>query len=109
MINYFQLLNIYVTKLSGHEINNKGNFCITGHNYLKDNMFGRLKKVNIGDQVTLIDTFGKSKDYKVYDKYEVDPNDTSVLKQDTDGKTEVTLITCTTGARKRVVVKAVAI
>lgn len=102
-------LNISVTKLLGPKINEVGNFCITGHNYLKDNMFGRLKKVNIDDQIILIDTFGKQKKYKVYEKKEVYPSDVSVLKQDTNGKVEVTLITCNTGATKRVVVKAMEI
>lgn len=99
-------LNVSVTKLEGPKINQVGNFCITGHNYFKDNMFGKLKKVNIGDTINLIDTFGKIKQYEVYDKYEINPDDISVLKQDTKGKVEVTLITCTTGAKKRVVVKA---
>lgn len=102
-------LNISVTKLLGPKINEVGNFCITGHNYLKDNMFGRLKKVNIDDQIILIDTFGKQKKYKVYEKKEIDPSDVSVLKQNTNGKVEVTLITCNTGATKRVVVKAMEI
>ena len=99
-------LNISVTKLIGPKINEVGNFCITGHNYLKDNMFGRLKKVNIDDQIILTDTFGKQKEYRVYEKIEIQPSDVSVLNQDTKGKAEVTLITCTTGATKRVVVKA---
>lgn len=100
-------LNISVTKLTGPKINGIGNFCITGHNYLKDNMFGRLKKVNIDDKIILIDTFGKQKEYRVYKKLEIEPSDVSVLNQDTKGKVEVTLITCTTGAMKRIVVKAI--
>lgn len=100
-------LNISVTKLTGPKINEVGNFCITGHNYLKDNMFGRLKKVNIDDKIILIDTFGKQKEYRVYKKLEIEPSDVSVLNQDTKGKVEVTLITCTTGAMKRIVVKAI--
>ncbi len=99
-------LNVSVTKLAGPKINEIGNFCITGHNYLKNNMFSKLKKVNIDDKIILIDTFGKQKEYVVYDKLEVSPEDTSVLSQNTNNKTEVTLITCTVGARKRIVVKA---
>lgn len=102
-------LNVSVTKLTGPNINQVGNFCITGHNYLKDNMFGKLKKVNKNDKITLIDTFGKEQEYVVYDKFEISPNDTSILNQNTNGKKEVTLITCTIGAIKRLVVKAVEI
>lgn len=36
-------LNISVTKLCGPEINEIGNFCITGHNYNNDKMFGKIK------------------------------------------------------------------
>ena len=102
-------LNISVTKLTGPKINTAGNFCITGHNYFKDNMFGKLKKLNKDDKITLIDTYGRQQEYVVYDKFEVSPNDTSVINQNTNGKKEVTLITCTIGALKRIIVKAVAI
>ena len=102
-------LNVSVTKLEGPDINTVGNFCITGHNYLKSNMFGKLKKVNKEDKIILTDTFGKEQEYIVYDKFEISPDDTDVLNQNTNGKKEVTLITCTIGAIKRLVVKAVEI
>lgn len=101
-------LNLSVTKLSGPDINTVGNFCITGHNYLKNNMFGKLKKVNKDDKIVLTDTFGKEQEYIVYDKFQISPDDTEVLNQNTNGKKEVTLITCTIGAIKRLVVKALA-
>lgn len=104
-----QSLNVSVTKLIGPNINQVGNFCITGHNYLKSNMFGKLRKVNKDDKIVLIDTFGKEQEYTVYDKFEVSSSDTSVLSQNTNGKKEVTLITCTIGAIKRLVVKAIEI
>lgn len=100
-------LNLSVTKLEGPDINTVGNFCITGHNYLKSNMFGKLKKVNKDDKIILTDTFGKEQEYIVYDKFEISPDDTDILSQNTNGKKEVTLITCTIGALKRLVVKAV--
>ena len=102
-------LNVSVTKIAGPQINKIGNFCITGHNYLKDNMFGKLKKVNINDNVVLTDTFGREQEYVVYDKFEISPDDVSVLNQNTNNKKEVTLITCTIGALKRLVVKAIEI
>ena len=40
-------LNKSVTKLTGPEINNEGNFCITGHNYNNGRMFGKLKQLEI--------------------------------------------------------------
>lgn len=104
-----QALNVSVTKLIGPNINEVGNFCITGHNYFKKNMFGKLRKVNKNDKIYLLDTFGKEQEYIVYDKFEIPSSDTSVLTQNTRGKKEVTLITCTIGAIKRLVVKAVEI
>lgn len=102
-------LNVSVTKIAGPKINKVGNFCITGHNYLKDNMFGKLKKVNLNDNIVLTDTFGREQEYVVYDKFEISPDDVSILNQNTNNKKEVTLITCTIGALKRLVVKAIEI
>ena len=56
-----------------------------------------------------MDNRGKSLSYKVYDKYEVQETDLSCTSQETDGRTEVTLITCTKNKKKRLVVKARAI
>ena len=43
--------------------------------------------------------------YKIYDINQVFPNDVSCLKQNTNFK-EVTLITCTSDSKKRIIVKA---
>lgn len=102
-------LNVSVTKIAGPKINKVGNFCITGHNYSKNNMFGKLKKVNLNDNIVLTDTFGREQEYVVYDKFEISPDDVSILNQNTNNKKEVTLITCTIGALKRLVVKAIEI
>lgn len=95
-----------VTKLCGPKINGIGNVCITGHNYNKENMFSNLKKLEIGDSIFVIDTNGNKIEYLVYDKYKVYPKETECLSQNTEGEREVTLITCTGGAIKRLIVKA---
>ena len=41
-----------------------------------------------------------------YDKYVVDPTDVSCTSQNTDGRREITLITCTNDSKQRVIVKA---
>ena len=48
-----ETLNISVTKLSGPEINQIGNFCITGHNYPNSKMFFKLHKVKTGEEIIL--------------------------------------------------------
>ncbi|MCI9000395.1 MAG: sortase [Clostridia bacterium] len=100
-------LKASVTKLYGPSINQVGNFCIAGHNYRNNKMFGGIKKLEKGDTIILTDTYGDSLTYEVYENYQTDPKDVSSLTQETMSEREVTLITCTTGAIKRVIVKAV--
>ncbi len=100
-------LNISVTKLYGPKINNVGNFCIIGHNYINSKMFGNIKKLEIGDIIKITDTYDRTIEYKVYDIYTTNPKDTSCLSQQTQGEREITLITCTFTGLNRLIVKAV--
>ena len=102
-----QALGVSVTKFYGKNPNEVGNFCIAGHNYITKNMFHDLKKLSIGDTFSLIDTNNNKVNYKIYLIETVEPNETQCLSQKTDGKIEVTLITCTTDSLKRIIVKAV--
>ena len=102
-----QTLATSVTKFFGANPNEIGNFCIAGHNYITKNMFHNLKKVNVGDKIKLTDLTGRSINYKVYKKSTVIPNETQCLSQKTNGRTELTLITCTTDSSKRIVIKAI--
>ena len=45
--------------------------------------------------------------YEIYDIYKVVPEDVSCLSQETNGKKEVTLITCTSDSKMRIIVKSV--
>ena len=100
-------LNKSVTKLCGPNVNGVGNFCITGHNYNKNKMFKNLRKLEINDKIYITDIYDNKAEYIVYDIYKVLPNETECLSQDTNGEREITLITCTPGALKRLIVKAV--
>lgn len=100
-------LNISVTKLCGPQINKKGNLCLTGHNYNKKNMFGNLKKLEINDKIKIMDMYGDTISYKVYKIDTVKPNELECLSQETQEEREITLITCTNGAIKRLVVKCI--
>ena len=104
-----QALGVSVTKFYGGNPNEVGNFCIAGHNYITKNMFHDLKKLSIGDTFTLVDTNNHEGIYKIYLVETVEPNETQCLSQKTDGRIEVTLITCTTDSSKRIIVKAVKI
>lgn len=100
-----ETLKVAVTKTYGPKANEIGNFCISGHNYVQT--FGRLKELEIGDEIILTDTYNQEVIYQVYKTYKVAPNDTSCLNQETNGERELTLITCTLGAIKRNIIKAV--
>lgn len=100
-----ETLKVAVTKTYGPKANEIGNFCISGHNYTQT--FGRLKELEIGDKILLTDTYNREITYQVYKIYKVDPTDTSCLSQETNGEREITLITCTLGAIKRNIIKAI--
>ena len=100
------LLKISPTKFWGPEPNEVGNFCIVGHNYRNTKFFSKVPTLVSGDIITLTDLSGRTIQYKVYNKYEGAPTDVSCTTQLTNGKKEVTLITCTDDSKHRVVVKA---
>ena len=100
-------LKVSVTKLCGPKINGVGNFCIAGHNYNNSNMFKDLKKLEKEDKIYVTDIYDNKVTYVVYDIYKVFPKEVECLSQETDGEREVTLITCTKGAVKRLIIKAV--
>lgn len=101
-----ETLNKSVTKLCGPNVNGVGNLCITGHNYHNDKMFGDLKKIEVNDKIYITGTNGMKIEYVVYDTYTVYPKEVECLSQETFYEREITLITCTTGAIKRLIVKA---
>ena len=100
-----QLLEISVNKYWGPDPNEVGNYCIVGHNYRNGKMFGKLNELENGDIVELEDTTGRMIKYKVYNKYVVEPTDTTCTSQLTNGRKELTLITCTNYGTQRLVVK----
>lgn len=106
-----QLLKVSLNKYWGANPNEVGNMVVVGHNYKNNKFFSNLSKIQHGEIVKITDLEGKTLDYKVYDTFVIDPYDNSCTSQLTDGKTEITLITChyengSNHATKRFVVKA---
>ena len=104
-------LKVSVTKFWGGNPNEVGNLCIIGHNYKNSKFFGKLPNIQNGDTIQITDMNGNTLNYSVYDSYTVTPEDTSCTSQLTNGKIEVTLITCyyengNAHATKRLIVKA---
>ena len=101
-----ELLKISPCKFWGAEPNEVGNFCIVGHNYRSDKFFSHVPSLSIGDTIEITDLTNRTIVYQIYDKYVVEPEDTTCTSQRTNGRKEVTLITCTNDSKQRVIVKA---
>lgn len=100
------LLKISPVKFHGGNTNEVGNYCIVGHNYRNKRFFSKVPTLQNGDIINITDMSNRTISYSVYDKYEVVPEDTSCTSQLTNGKKEITLITCTDDSKLRVIVKA---
>ncbi len=101
-----ETLKVAPCKFWGPEINEVGNYCIVGHNYRNKKFFSKVPTLTNGAIIELTGVNGITVKYAVYDKYSVIPTDVSCTSQLTNGRREVTLITCTDDGEKRVIVKA---
>ncbi len=101
-----ELMKVAPYKFWGANPNEVGNLCIIGHNYRRKGVFfSDVPSLVVGDIVEIQDLSQRTIQYEVYDIHTVDPNDRSDTTQYTNGKREVTLITCTDDAKQRVIVK----
>ena len=95
-----------IVKYWGGNVNDYGNLSIAGHNNYNGTMFGKTKKLELGDIVELTDLTKATMQYEIYDIFVTDPNDVSILATNDETIREVTLITCTNGNRERLILKA---
>lgn len=101
-----ETLNISITKFWGNQINEIGNVSLAGHNNLNGTMFGKTKKLEVGDIIELTDIQNVTLKYRIFKTYVIDPNDISCILPEQEGVREITLITCTNGNKNRLIVKA---
>ena len=101
-----ETLSLSITKFWGKEINEIGNVTLAGHNNLSGVMFGKIKKLKVGDVIELTDVKNITLKYEIFKTYVIDPNDISCILPEQEGTREITLITCTTGGKNRYIVKA---
>lgn len=99
-------MKLSIIKYWGENVNDYGNLSIAGHNNKDGTMFGKTKKLKIGDIVELTDLTGQTVQYSIYDIFVTDPNDVSILLPKDEQIREVTLITCTNGNKERLILKA---
>ena len=97
---------VSVTKFWGPGVNEIGNVTIAGHNNFSGTMFGKTKQLEKNDIIKLTDLKNNTIEYKVFDKYSIDPNDVSCVESVEKGTREVTLLTCTKGHKERLIIKA---
>lgn len=95
-----------ITKFWGPNLNTVGNLTLAGHNNKDGTMFGKVKKLNIGDIIEIEDLYKNTVKYEIFDMYVIDPNDVSCVESVDANTKEVTLITCTNGNKNRLITKA---
>lgn len=99
-------INVSVAVQYGVGLNQVGNTVIIGHNYRNGSFFGSNKRLSEGDKVYITDNSGLRVEYTIYKKYLTPQEDYSYAQRDTNGKREVTLVTCHTDNRYRLVIFA---
>lgn len=99
-------IDISVAMQYGVGLNNVGNTVIIGHNYRNGTFFGSNKKLAEGDKVYITDLSGNRVEYTIYSKYITPQEDYSYAQRDTAGKREVTLVTCHSNNKYRLILCA---
>lgn len=99
-----ELLKISPCKFYGVQLGEKGNICIAAHNYNDNRFFGRVDELEVKDTIKLIDFDGREYEYIVYDTFEAEEDDFSILNSNKNY--ELTLLTCNNSNKKRIIVKA---
>ena len=102
----YSAMNIGSVKTYGVNLNEKGGFVISAHNFRgKSPFFYNIKNLNAGDTIKITDNSGRVMNYTVYSTQRyVSPTDVSYLTKTNDY--HVTLVTCENGGKTRIIVKA---
>ena len=101
-----ELLKVSVCKFHGGNPNEVGNLCIAGHNYRNSRFFSKVDTLSVGDIIEITDLSKRTIEYEIYDIHTVNENDRSDTTQYTNGRKEVTLITCTDDGEQRIIVRS---
>lgn len=99
-------IDVSVAIYDGPGLNEVGNTTIVGHNYRDGRFFSNNKKLVEGDKVYITDLRGNKVEYVIYRAYTTTPEDSTYLDRDTEGKREISLITCTDDTQSRLIIWA---
>lgn len=97
-------LKISPCKFYGSNFGQRGNICIAGHNYNDSRFFGKIAELKENDKIKLVNLNGEEFEYIVFDIFETNDDDFSILKSTKNF--ELTLLTCNNSNKKRIIVKA---
>ena len=86
---------------SSYDFGELGNVILAAHNNMRGSIFRNLHNLKIGSTVKIISD-NKEFEYKITNRYIVEPNDTSKINFSNDKK-EITLITCINHAKQRLI------
>ena len=102
----YAAMNIGAIKTYGVDLNEKGGFVISAHNFRgRTPFFYPVRNLKSGDLIYISDNQGRKMTYTVYSvsRY-VSPDDTSYLTKTEDY--HLTIVTCENGGKSRIVVRA---
>lgn len=100
------LMKVAPCKFHGSNPNEVGNLCIIAHNYRRKGVFfSDVENLVVGDIVEIQDLSQRTLQYEVYDIHTVKPDNVADTTQKTNGRKEVTLITCTDDSEQRIIVR----
>ena len=102
----YAAMNIGAIKTYGVDLNEKGGFVISAHNFRgRTPFFYPVRNLKDGDLIYISDNLGRKMTYTVYSvsRY-VSPEDTSYLVHTEDY--HLTIVTCENGGKSRIVVRA---
>ena len=100
------LMKVAPCKFHGASPNEVGNLCVIAHNYRRKGVFfSDVPDLVVGDIVEIQDLSLRTIQYEIYDIHIVTPDNVADTTQKTNGRKEVTLITCTDDSENRVIVR----
>ena len=100
------LMKVAPCKFHGPSPNEIGNLCIIAHNYRRKGVFfSDVDTLAVGDIVEIQDLSQRTIKYEIYDIHTVTPDNVTDTTQKTNGRKEVTLITCTDNSEQRIIVR----
>lgn len=99
-------IEVSVAINAGPGLNKEGNTVIIGHNYRNGTFFSNNKNLSNGDKIYITDEVGTKLEYTIYNIYTTTPEDSDYMDRETNGKKEITLVTCTDDTKSRLIICA---